>query len=845
MADAAICDNMTEANLSSNRYQENKLNNSTDIDLSDFEESIRATVRYAFGRPIEEAGKVDLFNTICFVVRRYIIDLQIETEKRYHNNDVKRMHYLSMEFLTGPLLANNLINLGIYDQCSEIINRMNLKVNGVAISFNELIEVEPDPALGNGGLGRLAACFLDSLATLNMPGFGYGINYDYGLFRQSIVAGYQREQPDLWFNKTSPWLLRMSGEKCRVPVFGRIEESEDMKGEYNPMWVEWKLIVGRPHDIAIVGYGRRTVNRLRLFSAWASEDFDMHIFNEGDYFKAVEEKIKFENISKILYPSDSKEEGKELRLVQEYFLVACSLHDIISIYLKTNKNFNKFHEKVAIHLNDTHPAITVAELMRSLIDLHSLEWDQAWDITTRTLGYTNHTLMPEALEKWPASIIKKVIPRHLQIIHEINRRFLEMVEQRYPGEHARAARMSIIEPFDGGENIRMAHLAIVGSHSVNGVAAIHSELVKKNLVPDFYALWPKKFNNKTNGITPRRWLLRANCGLSRLICHAIGESWISDLEQLKQLESLQHDGAFLQAVQQVKRENKIRLGNIIRQSLYIDVDPDSIFDIHAKRIHEYKRQLLNVMNIIHLFFMIRHDGITPPCPKTFIFAGKAAPGYFMAKLIIRLIHGVAEVINRDNLAKKWLKVVFIPDYRVSLAEIIIPAADISEQISTAGMEASGTGNMKFAMNGALTIGTLDGANIEIAQEVGDENIYIFGHRVEDISGLRSSFDAETWLSDDIYLKRVVSSFNSDIFCKSEPGIFKPIHYAMVNGGDYYCHMADFRSYVDTQKRVTSDYLDKERWAKQSLLNTARTGKFSSDRTIMEYAEKIWHIYPQM
>lgn len=838
-------ENRADATVDGHMAYEKKTVQSYDIDLSDFKESICSVIKYAFGRPIEEAGKVDLFNTLCFVVRRYMIDLQIETEKRYRKSDVKRMHYISMEFLTGPLLANNLINLGIYDQCREMINSMNLKANGTDINFDELIEVEPDPALGNGGLGRLAACFLDSLATLNMPGFGYGINYDYGLFRQSIIAGYQRERPDLWFNKTSPWLLRMSGEKCRIPVFGRIEESEDMAGEYNPMWVEWKLIVGRPHDIAVVGYGRKTVNRLRLFSAWASEDFDMHIFNEGDYFKAVEEKIQFENISKILYPSDSKEEGKELRLVQEYFLVACSIQDIISIYLKTHKNFDRFHEKVAIQLNDTHPAITVAELMRSLIDLNSLEWDQAWDITTRTLGYTNHTLMPEALEKWPASIIRKVIPRHLQIIYEINRRFLEMVEQKYPGDHERAARMSIVEPFDGGENIRMANLAIVGSHSVNGVAAIHSELVKHSLVPDFYDLWPEKFNNKTNGITPRRWLLMANKGLSGLITDAIGESWIYDLEQLKRVESFQHDAVFLQAIQNVKRENKKRLGDIIKQSLYIDVDPDSIFDIHAKRIHEYKRQLLNIMNIIHLFLMIRHDGITPPWPRSFIFAGKAAPGYFMAKLIIRLIHGVAEVINRDSLAQKWLRVVFIPDYRVSLAQTIIPAADVSEQISTAGMEASGTGNMKFAINGALTIGTLDGANIEIAQEVGDENIYIFGNRVKDIATLRATFDAEKWLSDDLYLKRVVSSLNSDLFCKGEPGIFKPIHYAMVNGGDYYCHMADFRSYVETQARLSADYLKKEVWAERSLLNTARTGKFSSDRTIREYAQNVWNISPQL
>lgn len=834
-----------ESVMTENMLNTTTVNNASEIDLAKFKDSLCAVVKYAFGRPIEEAGRVDLFNALCFVVRQYIIDLKITTEKRYRDNDVKRMHYISMEFLTGPLLANNLINLGIYDKCRDIVNSMCDEFS-IGLNFDDLVEFEPDPALGNGGLGRLAACFLDSLATLDMPGFGYGINYDYGLFRQSIVGGYQRESPDFWFNKTSPWLMRIFGDKCRIPVFGRIEESEDMNGEYNPMWVEWKLIVGRPHDIAVVGYGGRTVNRLRLFSAWASEDFDMQIFNEGDYFRAVEDKIKFENISKILYPSDSKEAGKELRLVQEYFLVSCAVNDIISIYLKNHNNFNEFHEKVAIQLNDTHPALTVAELMRSLIDLHSLEWDDAWNITTKTLGYTNHTLMPEALETWAGSIVKKVIPRHLQIIHEINRRFLAMIEQKYPGDHERAAKMSIVEPFDGDERIKMAHLAIVGSHSVNGVAEIHSELVKNNLVPDFYHLWPEKFNNKTNGVTPRRWILRANQGLARVVCDAIGDRWISDLEQLRELEKFYDDTSLLEAIQKVKRENKVRLAAIISntQNLYMKVDPDSIFDIHAKRIHEYKRQLLNVMNIIHTFFMIRHDGITPPLPRVFIFAGKAAPGYFMAKLIIRLIHGVADVINNDGLANKWLKVVFIPDYRVSLAEKIIPAADVSEQISTAGMEASGTGNMKFAMNGALTIGTLDGANIEIAQEVGEDNIYIFGHRVEYIPDLRQSFNAGTWLDNDSYLRRVVASLDSDIFCPKEPGIFKPIHYAMVNGGDYYCHMADFKSYIETQSRIANDYLDKRVWSQKSLVNTARTGKFSSDRTIREYAADIWHILPQ-
>ncbi|MBF0240895.1 MAG: glycogen/starch/alpha-glucan phosphorylase [Desulfamplus sp.] len=812
------------------------------IDLTDFKESLCSIVKYGFGRPIEEAGRVDIFNALCFVVRRYIIDIKIETEKRYKNSDVKRMHYISMEFLTGPLLANNLINLGIYDECKEIVNSLNRELS-IGISFDDLIEFEPDPALGNGGLGRLAACFLDSLATLNMPGFGYGINYDYGLFRQTIVGGYQRESPDFWFNKTSPWLMRMFGEKCMVPVFGRIEDSQDMRGDYNPMWVDWKLIVGRPHDIAIVGYGSKTVNRLRLFSAWASEDFDIQIFNEGDYFKAVEDKIKFENISKILYPSDLKETGKELRLIQEYFLVACAINDIISIYLKEHKSFEKFHEKVAIQLNDTHPALTVAELMRSLIDLHSLEWDDAWSITTNTLGYTNHTLMPEALERWSVSILRKVIPRHLQIIYEINRRFLQLVENRYPGDRQKASRLSIVEHFDGGENIRMAHLAIVGSHSVNGVAAIHSELVKQNLVPDFYDLWSYKFNNKTNGVTPRRWILRANQRLSKVILSAIGDGWITDLEELKELEKFYDDGAFLESIKDVKRSNKAELADLIKRGLNIgiDVDPDSIFDIQAKRIHEYKRQLLNVMNIINTFFVIRDDGVMPSCPRIFIFAGKAAPGYFMAKLIIRLIHGVADVVNSDKIANKWIKVVFIPDYRVSLAERIMPAADVSEQISTAGTEASGTGNMKFAMNGALTIGTLDGANIEIAQEVGEDNIYIFGHKVQEIQSVRDSFNSKERLESNPNLKRVVSSFDSDIFCKNEPEIFKPIYNSLVNGGDFYCHLADFGSYVETQKRLSKDYLDKKVWIQKSLINIARSGKFSSDRTIREYAKDIWDI----
>ncbi|MFK5952497.1 MAG: glycogen/starch/alpha-glucan phosphorylase [Desulfobacterium sp.] len=806
-------------------------------DLSGFENTIREYVRYVLGKPMTDATSIDLFNGVSSAVRKLLMDIRIDTEQRYDRRDVKRMHYISMEYLTGPLLANNLLNMGIQEDVREILRHMGL-------DLDTLMACEPDPSLGNGGLGRLAACFLDSLATLDMPGFGYGINYDYGLFKQSIMRGYQREKPDHWPSRSSPWLIARSGEKCMIPVYGRIVDTEDIDGGYNPMWSEWKLVVGRPHDIPVVGYGGHTANRLRLFSAWASEDFDIQIFNEGDYFRAVERKISSENISKILYPSDSQEAGRELRLVQEYFLVACAVQDIIRIYLKQHDDFDQFPQKVAIQLNDTHPALTVAELMRSLVDVHGLEWDNAWDITTRTLAYTNHTLLPEALEKWPLAIVEKVIPRHLQIIYEINQRFLETLTVKYPDDPQRLHRMSIIE--EGNEKqVRMAHLAIVGSHSVNGVAKIHSHLVKTALVPEFYDLWPEKFNNKTNGVTPRRWLLSANPGLSRLITDAIGDGWITDLDALKTLEPLTSDNAFLEKFSMIKRENKIRLARLIKKTAYIDVDPDSIFDIHAKRIHEYKRQLLNVMHIIHGYFMIHEEGVIPPSPRTYIFSGKAAPGYFLAKLIIRLIHGVADVVNKDPLVGQWIKVAFIPDYKVSLAEIIIPGADVSEQISTAGMEASGTGNMKFAINGAVTMGTMDGANIEIAEAVGPENIYIFGHDVEEIQAMRGSYDPRKILAKTPQAQRVLDAINSPLFCGWESDLFFPLFDAVVSNGDYYMNLADFQSYVDAQARLAVDYVDKKKWGQMTLLNTARTGIFSSDRTIREYAREIWGLERQI
>ncbi len=683
------------------------------FDFTSFEISFQQYVKYTLGKPLSEATKKDQLNAVCYAMGKYLMDIHFDTRKRYEKNDAKQVYYLSMEFLIGRLLTNNLLNLGIFDVCARFLKKQGMELE-------KLVEEEQDPALGNGGLGRLAACFLDSMASLDMPGCGYGINYDYGLFRQIIVNGYQRERPDYWPNRSSPWLIRRSGDQYILPIYGKIEERQDEKGYYTPKWIRKKLFIGRPHDIMVSGHRGRTVNRLRLFSAAASRDFDIDIFNDGDYIKAVSRKIQSESITKILYPSDSKEMGKELRFVQEYFLVACALRDIIQEFETRHDNIEQLQNYVAIQLNDTHPALAVAELMRILVDEKTLTWETAWDITVKTLAFTNHTLLPEALETWPVFILNRVVPRHMQIIYEINRRFIVQVKERFGNDnHEMIAKMSIIQ--EGHEQqVRMAHLAIVGSHSVNGVAKIHSELVKKQLVPEFYSLWPEKFNNKTNGVTPRRWIVACNPELAKLITDAIGRRWIADLDLIWELEAFQNDPGFLERYRAVKQGNKQSLADYIKRAVSETVDPSSIFDIQAKRIHEYKRQMLNILHIIHLYLSVKEDNKDIGSPRTFIFAGKAAPGYQTAKLIIKLIHNVASVVNSDSAVNPQLKVVFLPDYRVSLAERLIPAADVSEQISTAGMEASGTGNMKFAMNGALTIGTLDGANIEILEQVGEK-----------------------------------------------------------------------------------------------------------------------------
>jgi starch phosphorylase len=707
-----------------------------------------------------------------------------------------------------------------------------------------LEENENDAALGNGGLGRLAACFLDSLATLGMPGFGYGLNYDYGLFRQEIHDGKQVEKPDNWLAKGTPWEIKQPDEVCVVPLFGRIEHGQDRHGNYNPMWLDWKVIIGVPYDMPIVGYGGRTVNYLRLYSATSSQDFDMAIFNAGDYLKAVEQKMRSETVSKVLYPSDSIESGRELRLIQEYFLVACAIRDIVQRYQERHTTFQEFPSKVAIQLNDTHPSLAVAELMRLLVDEMELAWDEAWEITRATLGYTNHTLLPEALERFPVPLLEHVLPRHLQIIYEINRRFLDQVAAARPGDDGRLQRMSLIEE-GTPKQVRMAHLAIVGSHSVNGVAALHTDLLKMSLFADFTALWPERFNNKTNGVTQRRWLLKANPVLADLLTRTVGDGWITDLSRLRDLEPHAQDRAFQQEFLAVKRANKERLAKVIEETALVTVDPDSLFDVQIKRMHEYKRQLLNVLHIIHEYLCLVEDKQAPTVPKTYIFAGKAAPGYWAAKQIIKLINNVARTINHDRRVEGRLKVVFIPDYRVSLAEVIIPAADLSEQISTAGKEASGTGNMKLAMNGALTIGTLDGANIEIMEEVGADNIFIFGLKAQEVQALRArgAYRPAEYYQRSPLIRRVMDTFLADVFCRNEPGLFSWIYQRLLEPGEQYFHLADLESYTAAQEKAAQTYTDRPAWARKAILNVARMEKFSSDRTIAEYARDIWGIRP--
>ena len=802
-------------------------------DIKSLQKSFVNHLEYSLAKDEYSATKRDFFKSLALSVRDRLIERWIETQQTYYREGAKRIYYLSMEFLLGRLLGDAISNLGLSRNINEAITDLGYEPE-------ELMNLESDAALGNGGLGRLAACFLDSMATLELPAYGYGIRYDYGIFYQRILNGYQKEYPDNWLRYGNPWEIERPEYIYHIKYYGRVNEYKDKSGRVRFDWADTDNIIAMAYDTPIPGYHNNTVNNLRLWAAKSTREFNLEYFNSGDYDRAVEDKIESETISKVLYPRDDFYGGRELRLKQEYLLVSATLQDIIRRYKKTHSdNFSLFPEKVAIQLNDTHPVLSILELMRILLDIEGLDWDEAWDITVKTFGYTNHTVMPEALEKWKVKLLELVLPRHLQIIYEINRRWLSEISQKYPGDEERVRTLSIIEEGDE-KNIRMANLAIVGSHSINGVAALHTEILKKDVFKEFYDYWPEKFNNKTNGITQRRWLKLCNPGLSELITEKIGENWITNLTELKKLENFVDDEAFRKKWNKVQRQNKIRLAEYIHRKLKTEVNTDSLFDVQVKRLHEYKRQLLNALHAITLYNRIKANPDAEVVPRTIIFGGKAAPAYAMAKLIIKLINSIADVVNHDDGIDDKLKVIFIPNYSVTLAELIIPAADLSEQISTAGMEASGTGNMKFALNGALTVGTLDGANIEIREEVGEENIFIFGLKSDEISRRRrEGHDPRSYYNGNAELKKTIDMIQNGFFSPEEPNLFKPIIESLLNQGDHYMVLADYESYVKCQEKISQTFLDRDKWLKMSILNVANMGKFSSDRTIKEYAKEIW------
>lgn len=788
------------------------------------------------GRFPEVATKNDYYLALAYTVRDRLLLRWLNSAKTYRDQESRTVCYLSAEFLLGPHLGNNLINLGLYEAVEEAMRQTGL-------NLKELLDQEEEPGLGNGGLGRLAACYMDSLATLEIPAIGYGIRYEYGIFDQEIRDGWQVEVTDKWLRYGNPWEIPRPELILQVKFGGHTYSYTDDQGRYRVVWEPHQVIQGVAYDTPILGYKVNTANLLRLWRAEAVESFDFQAFNTGDYYGAVNQKIASENITKVLYPNDEQLQGKELRLMQQYFFCSCALQDMIRLYKQSgNKDLSRFHEKFTVQLNDTHPAISVAELMRLLVDEHLMPWEQAWDITRQTFAYTNHTLLPEALEKWPLDLFGSLLPRHLQIIYEINQRFLDQVRLQYPGDNDRLRRLSIIDE-SGCRYVRMAHLAAVGSHAINGVAALHSELLKQTVLKDFYELTPEKFSNKTNGVTPRRWMVLSNPGLTRLITERIGEDWVKHLDQLRRLEPLAEDHDFAAQWRSVKQENKTRLAAYIRDRVGVTVDPHSLFSILVKRIHEYKRQHLCVLNIITLYQMLKDNPQLDMVPQTFIFGGKAAPGYYMAKLIIKLINSVADVINHDPAVRDRLKVVFLPDYNVTLGQRVYPAADLSQQISTAGYEASGTGNMKFALNGALTIGTLDGANVEIREEVGAENFFLFGNTVEQLQELwRNGYRPWEFANSNPMLKRVLDLIGSGYFSHGDTALFRPIVEHLWQN-DRYCLLADYQSYVDCHQRVLQVYQDQAQWTKMSILNVARMGKFSSDRAIREYCQDIWHVEP--
>jgi starch phosphorylase len=758
----------------------------------------------------------------------------LHTTRTYLKDDVRLVCYLSAEFLLGPHLENNLINLDIYDQVKKAVEASGL-------NFRELVEQEEEPGLGNGGLGRLAACYMDSLATLEIPAIGYGIRYEFGIFDQEIRDGWQVEITDKWLQYGNPWEIARPEASLLVGFGGHTESYTDDNGQSRIRWVPAQVVKGIPYDTPILGYGVNTVNTLRLWKSEAPESFDFQAFNVGNYYGAVDQKVVSENISKVLYPNDEPIQGKELRLEQQFFFVSCSLQDMIRIHLCRGQSLATFHEKFAVQLNDTHPAIGVAELMRLLIDEHHLDWDWAWEITQNTFAYTNHTLLPEALEKWPIDLFRSILPRHLEIIFEINQRFLDQARLKFMGD-GHLERLSLIDE-TGERYVRMANLACVGSHAINGVAALHSELVKSTILKDFYQLTPEKFTNITNGVTPRRWIVQSNPRLACLISSKIGNGWIKQLDELQRLEGLADDSAFREEWRQIKLAVKTDLAKYIQQRTGIVVNPASMFDIQVKRIHEYKRQHLNVLHIITLYNRIKANPDIDIQPRTFIFGGKAAPGYFMAKLMIKFITAVGDVVNNDPDVRDRLKVVFLPDYNVTFGQRVYPAAELSEQISTAGLEASGTGNMKFSMNGALTIGTLDGANVEIREEVGAENFFLFGLKTDEVNTIKSQgYNPWDYYNSNSSLRKVLDLVASGYFSHGNHELFQPLVDNLLYT-DNFLLLADYQSYIDCQDHVSRTYRDQEHWTRMSILNVARMGKFSSDRSIREYCEAIWQVNP--
>lgn len=807
----------------------------TGMSVDDLKRSFLDNLFYVLGKFPALATQNDYYLALAYAIRDRLVQRWINTASTYTKSGSRTVCYLSAEFLMGPHLGNNLVNLGIYDEAKQAMDELGL-------DFGKLLEVEEEPGLGNGGLGRLAACYLDSLATLEIPTLGYGIRYEFGIFDQDIRDGWQIELTDKWLRNGNPWELPRPEWAVEVKLGGHVDHYTDNQGRHQTRWIPYQVVRGIPYDTPILGYQTNTANTLRLWTAEAPESFDFDAFNSGDYLGAVHEKVISENISKVLYPNDDGSQGKQLRLTQQIFFVSCSLQDMFRILQRQNIPIERFHEKFAVQLNDTHPAIAVAELMRLLLDEHSLPWDAAWMITQRTFGYTNHTLLPEALERWPIDIFGALLPRHLEIIYEINHRFIDEIRIRFPDDDTRIGRMSLIDE-SGERYVRMAHLACLGSHAINGVAALHTQLLKSDVLRDFAEMYPEKFSNKTNGITPRRFIVLSNRPLTQLITETIGDRWVQDLSLLRNLESYVDDPTFQQKWKSIKLGHKQALAAYIQKDYGIMVDPASLFDIQAKRLHEYKRQHLNVLHIITLYNRLKANPNLDIVPRTFLFGGKAAPGYDLAKRIIKLIHGVADVVNRDPGIHGKLKVIFLKNFNVKFAQHVYPAADLSEQISTAGKEASGTGNMKFALNGALTIGTLDGANVEIREEVGAENFFLFGMTAQEVYEKRAyGYSPMECYHGNAELKLAIDRISSGFFSHGDASIFRPLLDNLLYSDPYFV-LADYAAYIACQDQVSLAYRDETQWTRMSILNAARMGKFSSDRSIQDYCKEIWHVQP--